>query len=90
MTNKVTKEFYDNDLKDFFEKFERKANLGYFDELHNVSTFALNRYNKHGLKLCLRLKGSVSTENYHKNESRNRTLGNSYRASTPDNCDTYL
>ena len=65
MTDEVTKEFYDNDLKEFFEKFERKANLGYFDELHDVSTFALNGYDKHGLKLWLRLKGSVSNENYH-------------------------
>ena len=43
-SDKVVASYYNDDLKDVFNKFERKARSEYFDKLYNISTFFFNRY----------------------------------------------
>lgn len=64
-SNEATKPFYTEEVKEYFEEFERKCRLGYFQELEDVSTYKWNGRDSDGLSLWLRLRGSNRCENYH-------------------------
>ena len=65
MTNEATKEYYNSEVKDYFDDFRLKCRQGYFQELGDISMFKWNRRDKDGLSLWLRLCGSNRCENYH-------------------------
>ena len=64
-TNSETKEYYTNDVKQYFENFEKRCREGRFAELHDISLYRQVGIDSDGLDLWIRLKGSVRCENIH-------------------------
>ena len=42
ITNKATKEYYNSNIKEYFEDFRLKCRKGYFQELTNILIFKWN------------------------------------------------
>ena len=61
------KEYYTDDVRLYFDSFEKKCRDGLFEELSDVNLFQHDGTDSNGLYLCLRLRGSNRAENlYHK------------------------
>ena len=51
-TNETCEEFYNKDVREFFEIFEKKTQQGYFEDLDNVGTFIFTDMIKISLKMA--------------------------------------
>ena len=60
---------YTEDVKKYFEKFERDCRNGLYAELEDVSMYRQVGVDSDGLDLWIRLKGSVRCENIHRTMS---------------------
>ena len=59
------KKFYNEDVKKYFEDFEKKCRDGLFEELDDVDLFRNVGVDCYGLDLWIRLRGSNRAENMH-------------------------
>ena len=66
ISNPEMKQYYNDDVQEYFVNFEDKARRGLFDEMDDVNLFrSQGNTDADGLHLWWRLKGSTRDENVH-------------------------